>query len=316
MHEFVGCCKIEVYDQQTGITFPVLVLYPTETASSPVAFGPFALEVSMEAPVAEGRFPLVMISHGTGGSHLTHRTLGMYLVKNGFVVGMPEHAFNNRHDNTWQYTIQNMTHRPRHIQLAIDKIISHDKFIARVESQRVALVGHSVGGYTALALAGGRPHTQFIVAQCERPESADEPYWLSVIRKNGIKSQPIEVAADGRVKAVVLMAPDVSLFMPAEAWRDVHVPILLLVAEKDYKPVETIELMLKSVPEPSKLRHYLIKNAGHYSFLSPFPESMKSRVGDAARDPEGFDRDRFHRDLYPEIMSFLSDALESNFAAP
>jgi len=169
----------------------------------------------MEAPVADGRFPLVMISHGSGGSNLTHRTLGMYLAQNGFVVGIPEHPFNNRHNNELQYSVQNMIDRPRHLRLAMDEVFSHEKFKNHLDIERVAGIGHSVGGYTVLALAGGIPHTQALVELCQKPASADEPYWFNLLRKNGIKSQPIAVTADCRIKAVVLLAPDVSLFMSA-----------------------------------------------------------------------------------------------------
>lgn len=259
----------------------------------------------MEAPVAEGRFPLVMISHGSGGSNLTHRTLGMYLAKNGFVVGMPEHPFNNRHNNELQYTVQNMIYRPRHLRLAIDEVFSHEKFKNHLDIARVAVIGHSVGGYTALALTGGIPHTQALVEFCQKPASADEPYWFSLMRKNGINSQPIETTADSRIKAVVLLAPDVSLFMSAGALRHVHVPVLLLLAAKDYMPLETIEVLSNGLPTRSQLTHRIVPHAGHYSFLSPFPESIKTRVGDAARDPAGFDREQFHQELNLEVLHFL-----------
>jgi hypothetical protein len=39
--KFVGCCKVEVFDKQKDLAFPMLVMYPTDTASKPVAFGPF-----------------------------------------------------------------------------------------------------------------------------------------------------------------------------------------------------------------------------------------------------------------------------------
>ena len=300
-----GCQKIEIFDPQHAITFPMLVLYPTRTAASSVAFGPFALEVAMEAPMAEGRFPLVLISHGSGGSYLTHRTLGMHLARNGFVVGIPEHPFNNRLNNELQYTIQNMTYRPRHMRLAIDEMLAHEKFGQQVASNHVAVIGHSVGGYTALALAGGVAHTQGLVELCQKPARADEPYWLNLLRQNGITSQPLAVTADTRIKAVVLLAPDVSLFMAAGALRHVHVPVLLLVAEQDFMPLETIAVLQNGLPERTPFRHRLVKNAGHYSFLSPFPEALKSRVGEAARDPAGFDRMAFQQELHQEVLKFL-----------
>jgi predicted dienelactone hydrolase len=138
MNEFVGCCKVEVFDKENDITFPMLVMYPTDTASKPVAFGPFALEVSMDATIAIGQFRLVMISHGSGGSYLTHRTLGMHLARNRFVVCMPEHPFNNRHNNELQYTVQNMIYRPRHARLSIDDVFSHDRFSNHLDRENVA----------------------------------------------------------------------------------------------------------------------------------------------------------------------------------
>ncbi len=310
MNNFVGCCKVEVFDKENDITFPMLVMYPTNTASTPVAFGPFSLEVSMNAPVVEGRFPLVMISHGSGGSYLAHRTLGMYLAQNGFVACMPGHPFNNLHNNELQYTVQNMIYRPRHIRMAIDEIFSHEKFKSHLDFENVAIIGHSVGGYTALALAGGAPHTQALVALCQKTASADDPYWITLLRKNGITSQPIEVAVDRRIKAVVLLAPDVSLFMSEGALREVHAPVLLLVAEKDYMPQETIAVLRAGLPERAQLTHRVVKNAGHYSFLSPFPEAMQSRVGEAAKDPIGFDRDKFHQELNMEVLHFLQKIFE------
>ncbi|MDZ7267569.1 MAG: dienelactone hydrolase family protein [candidate division KSB1 bacterium] len=310
MNQFAGCCKVEVFDKENDITFPTLVMYPTNTASTPVAFGPFSLEVAMDAPIAEGRFPVVIISHGSGGSNLTHRTLGMHLAMNGFVVCMPEHPFNNRHNNDLQYTVQNMIYRPLHIRVAIDEIFSHEKFKSHLDFENVAIIGHSVGGYTALALAGGAPHTQALAELCQKPASAEEPYWIGLLRKNGITSQPIAVTADRRVKALVLFGPDVSLFMSEGALREVHAPVLLLVAEKDYMPQETIAVLRDGLPERAQLTYRVVKNAGHYSFLSPFPEAMKSRVGEAAKDPAGFDREKFHQELNLEVLSFLQKIFE------
>jgi predicted dienelactone hydrolase len=188
---------------------------------------------------------------------------------------------------------------------SIIKNFSMSKFVGCC---KIEVLGHSVGGYTALALAGGTPHTQALVQLCPKPAHAGEPYWLNFLRKNGINSQPLEVTADSRIKAVVLLAPDVSLFMSAGALRHVHAPVLLLLAEEDYMPLETIDVLSNGLPDRSQLTHRMVPHAGHYSFLSPFPESIKPRVGDAARDPAGFDRDQFHQELNPEVLNFLQSA--------
>ena len=152
MSNFVGCCETTIVDEHKDLTFPMLAMYPTYIPSKPVTFGPYSLDVSIDAPVEDGSFPLVMISHGSGGSNLAYRTLGMHLAKNGFVVCLPEHPFNNRNNNALEGSIENMIDRPRHISLAINNILSNDRFKKFLQMDNVAVTGHSMGGYTALAL--------------------------------------------------------------------------------------------------------------------------------------------------------------------
>jgi len=93
--DFVDLSKIEVSDEQKKLTFPVLVMYPTRIPPKSVTFGPFILDVSVDAEIGNGKFPLVVIFHGSGGSNLTHRMLGAHLAKSGFVVCIPEHLSNS-----------------------------------------------------------------------------------------------------------------------------------------------------------------------------------------------------------------------------
>jgi len=112
---FVGYSTAEVADPALKLTFPLLLLYPTSTPGRAERLGPYELVVACEAPVAAGRFGVVLISHGSGGSPLVYRTLAHYLASQGFIVGLPEHPFNNRHNNAWAGTIQNLEGRPRHL---------------------------------------------------------------------------------------------------------------------------------------------------------------------------------------------------------
>src|SRR5580692_7574048 len=76
-----------------------LLHYPCTRPSIPTAFGPYELDVSVEAPLAPGRFPLVLISHGSGGSPLVYRSLSLLLARHGFIVALPKHPGNSLGDD-------------------------------------------------------------------------------------------------------------------------------------------------------------------------------------------------------------------------
>ena len=62
---YVGCKKIQIRDESKDVFFNVLVQYPTNESSAPIAFGPYTMDVCINAKLLEGGFPLVMISHAT-----------------------------------------------------------------------------------------------------------------------------------------------------------------------------------------------------------------------------------------------------------
>ncbi len=287
MQDFVGYCLTELADQLTGVTFPMAVMYPTKTPSRAENLGPYRSEIAMDAPLAEGVFPLVLISHGSGGSHFVYRTLAHHLARNGFIVGMPEHPFNNRNNNTLQGTVENLVNRPRHLRVAIDWFFESEKFSKFLKPEAVSIIGHSMGGYTALALAGGIP-TSF------PGESLDR------------QPRRIDIAPDPRIKALVLLAPGSVWFQADDALKEVKVPILMLSAEKDqYTPYFHAQVILNGIPNTVQIQHRVVENAGHFSFLSPFPESMTRPSFLPSQDPDGFNRENFHHDLNHEVLAFL-----------
>jgi len=154
---FAGSRVLRVRDELGDESFPVWVLYPTRVASIAVTLGPYSVDVSPDAPIDGGRFPLVVISHGSGGSHLLYRTFASYLARNGYIVAMPEHPGNNRNCNDREGTLANLVGRPRHIRLTLDGVCADKQLGQAVQADKVAIIGHSLGGYTALAVAGGTP---------------------------------------------------------------------------------------------------------------------------------------------------------------
>lgn len=277
----VGYRALEAPDAVQGVSIPIHLLYPSDAPARDEHFGAYTLAVARDAPIA-ATGPFVVVSHGTGGSPWLNRDLAMYLARAGFVVALVEHPGNRRGDDALAGTPANLENRPRHLRLAIDAI----------GADRAAVIGHSIGGYTALAIAGGRPLAL-------PNQTADGT------------AHPVAVVPDPRVRALVLLAPAVPWFMADGALAEVDVPILLRVAEHDRAaPADfTAGIIRRGVRDPARIDFQTIANAGHFSFASPFPPEMVRADFAPSQDPPGFDRAAYQPILHAEIAGFLRATL-------
>ena len=278
-----GYRLIELFDKTYGVSFPMVVLYPTDTPEKAEKVETLELEIASNAAFRDGRYPLVVFSHGSGGSPLFYRSLVLYLARNGFIVGMPEHPFDNLHDTSLAGTEENLVNRPRHIQTAIDWFFNNE-FSSFLQYDALAIMGHSIGGYTALVVAGGIPASQ--------PSETTAP-------------RQLDVESDPRVRALVLLAPATVWFGAREALSKVNVPILMVMGDKDtYTPYRYhARLVLDGVPDKMKVRCGIVKNIGHFSFMSPLPSR---RPQSKIRSQTELDQERFFEELNSEIFDFLS----------
>jgi len=285
MTVFAGSRALHINDEENGIAFPALVLYPTCTPAAPVSMGPYTMALGVDAPPAAGQFPVVLISHGGGGSHLAYRTIAAYLAQRGYVVVLPQHHGNNRNDNSLSETIENLQYRPRHLRLALDAVCADAHLAAHVQQDQAAVVGHSMGAYTALAIAGGEPYSR--------------------------DGRRVAVAADPRIRALVLMAPAAAWYQARGALRNVTAPMLILSGERDtVTPLWHAQLVQDGVADRTRVDSRVVANAGHFSFLSPFPAAMSKPEFLPSTDPAGFDRAAFHERLNPELLAFLERQLK------
>lgn len=286
-----GCRDVDLTDAVQGERIPLRLLYPTRAPSRVERLGPYPVDIALDATPEGERLPLVVISHGTGGSPLVYRDLALHLARAGFVVALPVHPGNNRDDDRLAGTAANLENRPRHLQLVVDAAFADGVVGARLSREGVALVGHSMGAYTALALAGGNP-------SAFAHQTAD-----------GLP-HPVAVVHDPRVRALVLLAPAAAWFMADGALADVDLPILMWTAERDeHAPAFHADIVARGVRDPGRIERRVVPNAGHFAFLSPFPESMRRPDFAPSQDPEGFDRAAFQRILRDGISSFLRQNL-------
>ena len=134
---------------------------PVSTSTDWEALG---YDRAYEGPTASGNgpFPLVMLSPGYTDDNWEYLYAGTRLASHGFVVAVIDH------DNEGQYSwspppdgeVVAMFNRPRDVSFAITELLLKNDTIgeqlhAVIDPSKIAMSGHSLGGYTAYALAGG-----------------------------------------------------------------------------------------------------------------------------------------------------------------
>jgi len=135
------------------------VWYPTE-ASGPLSYDFesqvwVGTQVVVDAKPPAGQFPLVVLSHGMFGNAYNQAWLASALARQGYVVA----AINHPGTSTWSRdpeVTRQLWERPGDMSRVIDHATTSPALSALVNPDRIFMAGHSLGGFTALALAGAR----------------------------------------------------------------------------------------------------------------------------------------------------------------
>lgn len=170
----VGVQTITVTDETRERTLDVDVWFPLadDTVGDPHRYtfitgdyyeSPRAISVDAAAIAPDGPFPLVVYTHGSGGLRYIHSDYTETLASHGYLVVAADHAGNTAVDQFLQTEDDRATiafNRPRDVQVLIDQMTNPENidtagFVGSVDPERVAVTGHSLGGYATLAVAGG-----------------------------------------------------------------------------------------------------------------------------------------------------------------
>jgi predicted dienelactone hydrolase len=310
---------------------PVALYYPTAAPTKTVNMGPFQLNVSIQAPPAQQFKALIVLSHGLWGTELAHSSLAESLARSGYLVAALRHPGDNWQDHslTEKTPSQYFIARPRALTQVIDGILALPEWAVRLPRDEkgylVGALGHSAGGFSVLALAGGRADPRRMSEHC-KANAAQDPILCGIGAASENNASPsgqitsastppggetgamATPATDPRIRAVVAMAPTGVPLTP-ESLAAIKIPVLIYVAEMDRFLVPKFhgERVAKDLPT-SELRR--ISNAWHFAFMDAPTSFIHSPDGDVRADPPGFDRPGLLKRLAEEIPAFFDKAFK------
>ena len=267
----------DIYVDVDGETLITALWYPSEAASGRTTVGPFAMEASRDAAVGNGRYGLVLLSHGTGGGRLNHRDTAIRLAEGGYIVAAPEHAGDSWRDKRYSGTAANWLRRPRQLSAVLDRLLGDTAFGPRIDAGRIGAVGHSAGGYSVLALIGSRADMGVLARHCTQRYEQD-PAFCGYGRPDGHATGPIPGLSDPRVGAVAAVAPVGAVFGEG-AFSGVKVPAQIHHLEADRVLREPWHAENIAALMGDNARLVVHPNAHHFAFIAPFPPAMAEEVG-------------------------------------
>jgi predicted dienelactone hydrolase len=323
----VGIAPIKVHDPVNGGAMPGFVFYPSLQAATGVTpVGPYQVDATFGAPARPGVWPLVVISHGHGGSNLGHHDLATYLASHGFVVATLEHPKDNFRDQSGEGHSTVLVGRPIQVQAAISMLLADPRWKTMIDADRIGVAGFSAGGYTSLLIVGAVPKFSLFVDYCNRyPDDqdtcgkkldrllaatgttrTDKKVALTDAMQNDLKRWGN--TADARVKAAFVMAPLSLVFNKAGA-AAIDRPVFLYYGENDHvlPPRENAQHIQSLISTLDGFK--VVPHADHWVFLSPCSTELAKDAGTICTDPPGVDRANVHKQINADALAFFRKTL-------
>jgi predicted dienelactone hydrolase len=291
------------------------IWYPSDAATTTKPIGLFEQDIAFYGPVKGDALPLIVISHGTGGSAAGHYDTALALADAGFVVVAMSHTGDNYRDRAYSFSVRNFTDRPRHVSRVIDFMLNDWVGHDHIDPGRIGIFGHSAGAATALIAIGGNPDFYLAMLFCrDHPDD-----WGCVQARakndrtegNSAGTRSPDWPHDPRIKAASIAAPALGPTFTKVGLETVSAPVQLWRAEDDRITPNPWygDIVRDALPKPPE--DHLVPLAGHFDFLAPCSEALAKVASAICESAPGFDRAAFHQDMNKAVIAFFKAQLAS-----
>jgi len=284
-------------------------------------------EAAPDAALAPGtkKFPLILMSHGTGGTADSMAWLATALAARGYIVAGVNHPGNSALE---PYTTQGFMlwwKRAQDVGVVLDAMLADPAFGARIDRERIGAMGFSLGGYTMIALAGGitsrARFADFCKARPPDEASCQAPPEFSDLRAQSealARSDPAYAAAlregersyrEPRIRAVFAMAPALGPAFTPESLAAITTPVAVVAGAGD--AIVPVDASARRVAAeiPHAALTILPGGVGHYTFLDMCTAAGRQMAPPICVDAPEVDRAAIHRTTAALAAAFFEARL-------
>lgn len=255
----------------------VTLWYPAQVGGEKTALGESkffsGVPALRDAPMARGSFPLILLSHGAGlgGYPQAASWIAAPLAQRGFMVAAPAHPGNSGRNRSASETMK-VWLRPGDLSETLDGIEKDLTFKSHLDAGKVAVLGLSMGGSTALAIAGARFDPRLLAGYCDT--NARNPSLCTWVRDSGVDLHRLDLRSAGgdqrdrRIAFAMAVDPAPVDVFDFSSFSEIAIPVEIVNLGSPGKIPTTAEASgaAKAIPYAN---YQVIPDASHFSM---FPE--------------------------------------------
>lgn len=299
----VGVKTLTVPSPARGRDLAVTIWYPATPGGTNIRVGENKLfqgaPALANAPRAPGRFPLILVSHGSGARIENLGWIANRLVAAGFIVAGPNHPGTTSGDST-PIATPNVWERTDDLATLLTALTESPDWRDALADRRVGVLGFSLGGTTAMELAGAIPDREAYARYCDTYPAMMDCVWFAggkgYVDGEAVPSQKVNLRQmdksrfeqsnrDPRIGSAVLVDPGMAMAFQPTSLQAIAIPMhfINLGGPGTVPPGVAAEDLARLTPKGDYAQ---VDGAVHFTFLAecqPGGKALLAAIGEADR---------------------------------
>jgi len=262
-------------------------------------------------------YPVVVLSHGTGGTAISLSWLATRLAEAGYIVIGPDHHGNTAMESYHPAGFAAWWERAKDLTFTLDRLSADSFLTCRIDTDDVTAIGFSLGGYTAMGLLGAITNfdvfKEWAHSAGMRKGPAEFPNLPEMMP--GLMADPSFQQSwarrsrsykDARARRAILLAPAPPIrAFTSESLAAITEPVVTMVGGADREaPADICAEWLHAKLSNSTL-HNLGAEIGHATFLCLGTDRGRMQAPELYLDRPGVNRARIHDAVVDIVLTEL-----------